>query len=45
MKHDMVAKTLYEKNKKTKQKQKHPEIEAPKEINEQEYIQKIGDNE
>ena len=30
---------------KKKQKQKHPEIEAPKEINEQEYIQKIGDNE
>ena len=23
----------------------HPEIEVPKEINEQEYIQKVGDNE
>ena len=41
MRHDMVAKTLY----KEIIKKNHPEIEAPKEINEQEYIQKLGDNE
>ena len=37
----MVAKTLY----KEIIKKNHPEIEAPKEINEQEYMQKLGDNE
>ena len=40
MRHDMVAKTLYKEMIK-----KHPEIEVPKEVNEQEYIQKVGDNE
>ena len=41
MRHNMVAKTLY----KEIIKKNHPEIEAPKEINKQEYIQKVGDNE
>ena len=41
MRHEMVAKTLY----KEISKKNHPEIEALKEINEQEYIQKLGDNE
>ena len=41
MRHDMVAKTLYTEI----IKKNHSEIEAPKEINEQEYIQKLGDNE
>ena len=41
MRHDMVTKTLY----KEIIKKNPPEIEAPKEINEQEYIQKLGDNE
>ena len=40
MRHEMVAKTLYKKI----IKKNHPEIEALKEINEQEYIQKLGDN-
>ena len=41
MRHDMGAKTLHKEifNK------NHPEIEAPKEINEQEYIQKLRDKE
>ena len=41
MRHDLVAKTFY----KEIIKKNHPEIEVPKEINEQEYIQKVGDNE
>ena len=41
MRHDMVAKILH----KEIIKKYHPEIEAPNEINEQEYIQKLGDNE
>ena len=41
MRHDMFAKTLY----KEIIKKNHPEIEAPKEINEQKYIQKLEDNE
>ena len=41
MRHDMVAKTLY----KEIIKKNHPEVKAPKGINEQEYIQKLGDNE
>ena len=40
MRHDMVAKNLY----KEIIKKNHPEVEAPKEINEQEYIQKLGGN-
>ena len=40
MRYDMVAKTLYKEIIK-----KHIEIEVPKEINEQKYIQKEGDNE
>ena len=39
VRHDMVAKTLY------KEIIKKTEIEVPKEINEQEYIRKVGDNE
>ena len=39
--HDIVAKTLY----KEIIKKTHPEIEVPKEINRQEYMQKVGDNE
>ena len=42
MRHDMVAKIFY---KEIIKKKTHPEIEVPKEINEQEYIQKVGDNE
>ena len=41
MRHDMVAKILY----KEIIKKNHPEIKALKEINEKEYIQKLGDNE
>ena len=43
----MIAKTQYKAiiKKKKKKKKNHPEIEVPKQINEQEYIQKIGDNE
>ena len=41
MRHDVVAKTMC----KEIIKKNHPEIEAPIEINEQEYIQKLGDNE
>ena len=41
MRHDMVAKTFY----KEIIKKNHAEVEAAKEINEQEYIQKLGDNE
>ena len=39
VRHDMVAKTLY------KEIIKKTEIKVPKEINEQEYIRKVGDNE
>ena len=42
MRHDMVAKIFY---KEIIKKKTHPEIEVPKEINEQEYIQKVRDNE
>ena len=41
MRHDMVAKTFY----KEIIKKNHPETEVPNKINEQEYIQKVGDNE
>ena len=41
MRHDMVSKTFY----KEIIKKNHPEIEALKETTEQEYIQKLGDNE
>ena len=41
MRHDMIAKSLY----KEIIRKNHPEIETPEEINEQEYIQKIGNNE
>ena len=37
----MVAESFYEQI----IRKNHPEIETPKEINEQEYIQKLGDNE
>ena len=41
MRYDMVAKTLY----KQIIKKNYPKIAVPKEINEQEYKQKVGDNE